>query len=179
MAPIRFHQALGKGDVEDGYHHLSVFLWGPDLRCGKPLIRIHNEMLRSHLVDNQLVTRICQHYGISGQTFYNLQARFLNEGTAGLLAKKPGPKGPSKLTPAVRQFVMRQIEHDPQLSPRMLLSQLEQQFDLTFHLRTIEKLLSEYVEGVNRAIRGIINRAFGFRNFKNLRLQILLEHGNT
>ena len=121
----------------------SLFLDYPTFFDPYDQLQIRYEMLRSHLVDNQLVTRICQHYGISRQTFYNLQERFLSEGTAGLLAKKPGPKGPSKLTSAVRQFVMRQIEHDPQLSPRMLLTQLEAQFDLTFHLRTLERLLSE------------------------------------
>ena len=36
-----------------------------------------------------------------------------------------------------------------------------------------------FVEGINRAIRGIINRAFGFRNFDNFKLQILVEHGST
>lgn len=36
-----------------------------------------------------------------------------------------------------------------------------------------------FVEGTNRAIRGIINRAFGFRNFANFRLQVLVEHGHT
>lgn len=35
-----------------------------------------------------------------------------------------------------------------------------------------------FVEGTNRAIRGIINRAFGFRNFANFRLHVLVEHGH-
>lgn len=35
-----------------------------------------------------------------------------------------------------------------------------------------------FVEGINRAIRGIINRAFGFRNFDNFRLQVLVECGD-
>jgi len=34
-----------------------------------------------------------------------------------------------------------------------------------------------FVEGINRAIRGIIWRACGFRNFENFKLQILAEHG--
>jgi transposase len=101
------------------------------------------DQLRAHLVDRQNVVGICQRYGISRQTFYTFKERFLNDGTAGLLAKKPGPKGPSKLTANVRQFIEHQIEHDPQLSTRSLLSQLKQQFDLSFHKRTLEKLLQE------------------------------------
>ena len=35
-----------------------------------------------------------------------------------------------------------------------------------------------FVEGTNRAIRGIIDRAFGFRNFGNFRLQVFVECGD-
>ena len=36
-----------------------------------------------------------------------------------------------------------------------------------------------FVEGINRAIRGIINRAFGFHKFEHFRLQVLVECGDT
>jgi transposase len=36
-----------------------------------------------------------------------------------------------------------------------------------------------FVEGINRAIRGIINRAFGFHKFEHFRLQVLVECGGT
>jgi len=42
-----------------------------------------------------------------------------------------------------------------------------------------EGVTQGFVEGTNRAIRGIINRAFGFRNFANFRLQVLVEQGHT
>jgi len=42
-----------------------------------------------------------------------------------------------------------------------------------------EHVTQGFVEGINRAIRGIINRAFGFRNFENFRLQVLVECGDT
>jgi transposase len=40
-----------------------------------------------------------------------------------------------------------------------------------------ERITNGFVEGINRAIRSIIWRACGFRNFDNFRLQILAEHG--
>ncbi len=106
-------------------------------------LQVRYEMLRSHLVESQDVVGACQRYGVSRQTFYNLQERFLSEGTAGLLAKKPGPKGPSKLTAEVRRFVEQQIQHDPHLSATSLRSQLEEQFSVSFHKRTIEKFLKD------------------------------------
>lgn len=43
----------------------------------------------------------------------------------------------------------------------------------------IDRVTQGFVEGINRAIRGIINRAFGFRNFENFRIQVLVECGGT
>lgn len=40
-----------------------------------------------------------------------------------------------------------------------------------------DRVTQGFVEGINRAIRGIINRAFGYRNFDNFRLQVLVECG--
>jgi transposase len=42
-----------------------------------------------------------------------------------------------------------------------------------------DRVTQGFVEGINRAIRGIINRAFGFRNFDNFRLQVLVECGGA
>jgi len=42
-----------------------------------------------------------------------------------------------------------------------------------------EGITQGFVEGTNRAIRGIINRAFGFRDFANFRWQVLTELGHT
>lgn len=40
-----------------------------------------------------------------------------------------------------------------------------------------QRISNGFVEGMNRAIRNIISRAYGFRNFDNFRLQILAQHG--
>lgn len=40
-----------------------------------------------------------------------------------------------------------------------------------------KRITNGFVEGMNRAIRFIISRAFGFRNFENFRLQVLAQHG--
>ena len=40
----------------------------------------------------------------------------------------------------------------------------------------IERITNGFVEGMNGAIRIIIRRAFGYRNFESFRLQVLAEH---
>jgi transposase len=42
-----------------------------------------------------------------------------------------------------------------------------------------DRVTQGFVEGINRAIRGIIDRAFGYRNFGNFRLQVLVECGGV
>jgi transposase len=41
-----------------------------------------------------------------------------------------------------------------------------------------DRVTNGFVEGINRAIRVIINRAYGYRNFENFRLQVLAQHGD-
>jgi transposase len=43
----------------------------------------------------------------------------------------------------------------------------------------VDRVTNGFVEGINRAIRTIINRAYGYRNFENFRLQILAQHGGS
>lgn len=40
-----------------------------------------------------------------------------------------------------------------------------------------KRITNGFVEGINRAIRFIILRAFGFRNFDNFRLQVVAQYG--
>ena len=40
-----------------------------------------------------------------------------------------------------------------------------------------DRVTNGFVEGINRAIRVIINRAYGYRNFENFQLQIMAQHG--
>lgn len=42
-----------------------------------------------------------------------------------------------------------------------------------------ERVTNGFVEGINRAIRVLINRAYGYRNFDNFRLQVLAQHGSS
>ena len=41
-----------------------------------------------------------------------------------------------------------------------------------------ERVTQGFVEGINRAIRGITNRAFGYRCFENFRYQVIIECGD-
>ena len=120
-----------------------LFLESSDFFDAQDHLQVRYEMLRAHVVDGDNISAICQRFGVSRQTFYNLQEKFLNEGTAGLLPKQPGPKGPSKLTEEVLSFVKNHLQTDVSISTPELLSQVQEKFRVSFHRRTLEKLLKD------------------------------------
>ena len=84
-----------------------------------------------------------QRFGVSRQTFYNLQAKFLAEGTVGLLAKRPGPKGPRKVTKEVSRFVTARLGSREAVSTPGLLAEIHATFGVVLHRRTLEKLVRD------------------------------------
>lgn len=106
-------------------------------------LQVRYEMLRAHLVDGEAIRAICQRFGVSRQTFYNLQAKFLEEGTGGLLPKRPGPKGPRKLTAEVLAFVNERLRSEGPFSTPGLQEEIRLRFGVAFHRRTLEKLVRD------------------------------------
>jgi transposase len=121
----------------------------PDFFDARDHLQVRYEMLRAHMVDHQSVVEICGQFGVSRQTFYILREKFLEEGSAGLLPKKPGPKGPVKLKAEVLAFVGERIESGREVSATQLLSEIEKKFAVSLHRRTIEKLLKKLLSKKN------------------------------
>ena len=99
-------------------------------------------MLRAHLVEGDKIAGVCRRFGVSRQTFYKFLARFLEQGSGGLLSGRPGPKGPSKLSLEVVSFAEEKLSHDTEISGAALASQIDSQLGVAIHKRTVEKLLT-------------------------------------
>lgn len=112
-------------------------------------LQIRYEMLRSHLMESDSVVGICRRFGISRQSFYTLEEKFKAEGTAGLLPKRPGPRGPSKITAEVLEFVLQCLQADQRISIIEIKSQIQQKFGVSLHRRTIEKLCKDLTQKKN------------------------------
>ena len=106
-------------------------------------LQIRYETLRSHLMESDSVVGVCRRFGVSRQSFYTLEEKFKQEGTAGLLPKKPGPRGPSKLTAEVLEFVLQCLQTDEKISMVEIKSRIQQKFGVSLHRRTIEKLCKD------------------------------------
>ncbi|MCW3986755.1 MAG: helix-turn-helix domain-containing protein, partial [Candidatus Bathyarchaeota archaeon] len=75
--------------------------------------------------------------------------KFKQEGSAGLLPKKPGPRGPSKLTAEVLEFVLLCLQADQRISILEIKFQIQQKFGVSLHRRTIEKLCKDLTQKKN------------------------------
>lgn len=120
-----------------------VFVQHPEFFDVHDHLQVRYEMLRSHILDGNSVVEICNRFGISRQAFYMLQEKFIEQGSAGLLPKKPGPRGPSKLTADVLTFIREELESGQDMAVPELLSEIENKFAVSFHRRTIEKLVKD------------------------------------
>jgi transposase len=118
-----------------------LFLSHPEFFDAHDLLQVRYELLRAHLVDDGQIVGLCDRYGVSRQTFYNLLAKFIEHGSGGLIPRKPGPKGASKVTSEVLKFAVRRLEKDADLSGGILASEIEDRFATTLHPRTTERLL--------------------------------------
>ena len=106
-------------------------------------LQIRYEMLRSHLIESDSVVGVCRRFGLSRQSFYTLEEKFKQEGSAGLLPKKPGPRAPSKLTAEVLEFVLQSLQADEKIAIVELKSRIQQKFGISLHRRTVEKLCKD------------------------------------
>ena len=120
-----------------------LFLQTPEFFDAEDQLQVRYEMLRAHLVEHDPIGAICRRFGVSRQTFYNLQAKFLGEGTAGLLPKRPGPKGPRKLTAQVLAWVSQRLGATEVPSTSELREQIQRRFGAALHRRTLEKLVKD------------------------------------
>ena len=107
------------------------------------LLQVRYELLRAHQSGDVSVVALCRRYGVSRQTFYNLLEKFVQGGTAGLLPKPPGPKGPSKLTPDVVTLVRAELARDPTVAGAPLAATIREILGVELHKRTVERLLRE------------------------------------
>lgn len=108
----------------------------------RDLVQVKYEMLRRVLVESASVTDASSEYGVSRPTYYQAKTSFEEGGIAGLVPKKPGPRGPHKLQGEVLHFVQSQHVPGHPVRARVLAKLVRERFSLNVHARTIERALA-------------------------------------
>lgn len=104
-------------------------------------VQVKYEMLRRVRAEGQNVTAAAGRFGMSRFSFYEARETFQREGLAGLIPKKPGPRGRHKMTDEVMAFLKGEIAKGDSLQALDCISLVKKRFGLTVHRRTLERAL--------------------------------------
>jgi transposase len=107
----------------------------------RDVVQVKYEMLRRVESEGKSVTDAAAAFGFSRPSFYQAQAAFQQDGLAGLVPHKRGPKQAHKLTEAVLDFIRETRHTDPSMQAGILARRLHQRFGITVHPRSIQRAL--------------------------------------
>jgi len=112
-----------------------------DFFDARDLVQVKYEMLRRVRTDGQSVTDAAANFGFSRPSFYQAQSDFEQDGLAGLVPHKRGPKRPHKLTDEVLTFIEDVRLKEPSLRLPDLVKRIQERFGTKVHPRSIERSL--------------------------------------
>ena len=116
----------------------------------RDLVQVKYEMVRRVETDGVSVSAAAGAFGFSRQSFYSAARALADEGLAGLVPAKPGPRGAHKLTDQVLEHLDGLRKADPGLGPRELAAVVAERFGVTVHRRSVERALARR-EGAARS----------------------------
>ena len=105
------------------------------------LLQVKYEMLRSAQKEETGILKASETFGFSRITFYKAEKAFKENGLAGLLPKKKGPRRAHKLSGEVMEFVSRLVEQKPDIKSSQIRQKIIDRFNLSVHKRSIERAI--------------------------------------
>lgn len=102
----------------------------------RDLIQVRYELLRAVKHDHVTVTEATKLFGCSRTTYYSVAAAWEHAGFLGLLPEPPGPRGGSKLSDEILNFLQGEA---PSASSEALARLVAQHFRRRVHPRSIER----------------------------------------
>jgi transposase len=121
------------GDVTDELFASHSFFDARDL------VQVKYEMLRRVQIEGRSITDSATAFGFSRPAFYQAQSALGEDGLAGLVPHKRGPKRAHKLTEDVLTFIHEARRSDPAVRYGELARLIHQRFGMTVHPRSIER----------------------------------------
>ena len=105
----------------------------------RDLVQVKYEMVRKVEAEGATVRAAAGAFGMSRQSYYTAAAAMAEDGLAGLLPAKPGPRGAHKLTGEVLDHLEQLRAADPSLVSTGLAAAVEARFGVSVHPRSVER----------------------------------------
>jgi transposase len=107
----------------------------------RDLVQVKYEMLRRVQTEGQSVTDASANFGFSRPSFYQALSAFEQDGLAGLVPRKRGPKQAHKLTQEVLTFIGEVRQKEPSVRWPDVVKLIQERFGTKVHPRSIERSL--------------------------------------
>jgi transposase len=121
--------------VDEGFRSSEFF-------DARDLVQVKYEMVRRVEADGASVSAAAGAFGFSRQSYYSAARALADEGLAGLVPAKPGPRGAHKLTDEVLDHLEALRQADPGLGAAVLAAAVAERFGVTIHRRSVERALA-------------------------------------
>jgi transposase len=147
--PARNNRTKRNALIEDGtLNPAPDKVQDPKFRVGEffdpdDVVQVRYEMLRRASLDNLPVTEVAEEYGVSRPTYYQAKESFEVAGIAGLVPKKPGPRGPHKIDDQLLAFLQAHTIPGKPIRAREMAKLVQRELNITLHPRTIERALKK------------------------------------
>ena len=105
--------------------------------------QVKYEMLRAHSVDEDPVAEVCRQFGLSRESFYQIQQAFQELGFSSFLSRKRGRKGPVKLKGELLEFALAQKKENPTIDPGHLVALIQERYGIAIHRTTVPRGLKK------------------------------------
>jgi transposase len=106
------------------------------------LVQVKYEMVRRSEIDGVPAAAAAAAFGFSRQSLYTAKSVLAEQGLAGLIPARPGPKSGHKLTEEVVDLLEELLAADATLRPAGLAAALQQRTGISVHPRSAERALS-------------------------------------
>jgi len=131
---LQFIQGL-RGDLHVTFEEGTWAAWLYDLL--KPHVTELVVCERAHSVDEDPVAEVCRQFGLSRESFYQIQQAFQELGFSSFQSRKRGRKGPVKLSGELLKFALAQKKESPTIDPGHLAALIQERYGIAIHRTTV------------------------------------------
>jgi transposase len=135
LAASRTLNPRPEGVVDEGFRSAEFF-------DARDIVQVKYEMVRRVEAEGSSVSATAGAFGFSRQSYYSAARALAEEGLAGLVPAKPGPRGAHKLTDEVLEHLEALRAADPTLGAAALAAAVTERFGVSVHRRSIERALA-------------------------------------
>lgn len=159
ITPAKRKALLASGTLNPHPEAVRSELFHTDFFDPYDFAQVKYEMLRAHSVDEDAVAEVCRHFGLSRESFYQIQQTFQELGFCSFLPRKRGRKGPVKLKGELLEFVLAQKKENPAIDPGHLAALIQERYGIAIHRTTVLRGLKKKLRSPRKELARSIRRA--------------------